>query len=98
MGRSQVSAETVAQSAKRDYRQGEHFCLVKQRSFQQITQIDNDLKTKALNYNNLKNQLASLDRKSAGSLITKDLADIVKADDFVQNSEYLQTVVVIVPK
>lgn len=64
----------------------------------QITQIDNDLKTKALNYNNLKNTLASLDRKATGSLITKDLADIVKAEDFVQNSEYLQTVVVVVPK
>ncbi|CAD5220818.1 unnamed protein product [Bursaphelenchus okinawaensis] len=64
----------------------------------QITQIDNDLKTKALNYNNLKNTLASLDRKATGSLITKDLADLVKADDFVQNSEYLQTVVVVVPK
>jgi len=64
----------------------------------QITQIDNDLKTKAQAYNNLKNSLASIDRKSAGSLITKDLGDIVKADDFVLGSEYLQTVVVVIPK
>uniref|UniRef100_A0A7E4W0D3 V-type proton ATPase subunit C n=1 Tax=Panagrellus redivivus TaxID=6233 RepID=A0A7E4W0D3_PANRE len=64
----------------------------------QITQIDNDFKTKAAHYNNLKNTLASIDRKSTGSLVTKDLSDIVKADDFVQNSEYLQTVVVVVPK
>ncbi|PIO64921.1 v-ATPase subunit C [Teladorsagia circumcincta] len=33
-----------------------------------------------------------------GSLITKDLADIVKAEDFVLNSEYLQTLMVVVPK
>jgi len=32
----------------------------------QITQIDNDLKTKTLAYNNLKNSLASIDRKSTG--------------------------------
>ncbi|KAJ1346646.1 V-type proton ATPase subunit C [Parelaphostrongylus tenuis] len=57
----------------------------------QVTQIDNDLKQKSITYNNLKNSLASIDRKTTGSLITKDLADIVKADDFVLNSEYLQT-------
>uniref|UniRef100_A0A1I7TQI8 V-type proton ATPase subunit C n=1 Tax=Caenorhabditis tropicalis TaxID=1561998 RepID=A0A1I7TQI8_9PELO len=64
----------------------------------QITQIDNDLKMKSLAYNNLKNALASMDRKTTGSLLTKDLADLVKAEDFVLNSEYLQTVIVVVPK
>lgn len=64
----------------------------------QVTQIDNDLKTKATAYNNLKNTLASIDRKAAGSLVTKDLSDIVRADDFVLGSEYLQTVCVVVPK
>lgn len=64
----------------------------------QITQIDNDLKTKATTYNNLKNSLASIDRKATGSLLTKDLSDIVKAEDFVLNSEYLQTLMVVVPK
>ncbi|VDN26275.1 unnamed protein product [Gongylonema pulchrum] len=64
----------------------------------QITQIDNDLKTKSTMYNNLKNSLASIDRKATGSLITKDLSDIVKAEDFVLNSEYLQTLMVVVPK
>ncbi|KAK5965084.1 V-type proton ATPase subunit C, partial [Trichostrongylus colubriformis] len=64
----------------------------------QVTQIDNDLKQKSIAYNNLKNSLASIDRKTTGSLITKDLADIVKAEDFVLNSEYLQTVLVVVPK
>ncbi|GMT23630.1 hypothetical protein PFISCL1PPCAC_14927, partial [Pristionchus fissidentatus] len=64
----------------------------------QITQIDNDLKAKALTYNNLKNSLASIDRKATGSLMTKDLADLVKADDFVLESEYLQTLLVVVPK
>lgn len=64
----------------------------------QITQIDNDFKTKAAHYNNLKNTLASIDRKATGSLVTKDISDLVKADDFVKDSEYLQTIVVVVPK
>ncbi|CAI4224481.1 unnamed protein product [Auanema sp. JU1783] len=64
----------------------------------QITQIDNDLKSKSLAYNNLKNNLNQIDRKATGSLVTRDLADIVKAEDFVLNSEYLQTLVVVVPR
>jgi len=64
----------------------------------QITQIDADLKSKATAYNNLKNNLASLERKAAGSLLTKDLADVVKKEDFVLGSEYLQTLLVFVPK
>uniref|UniRef100_A0A914PC95 V-type proton ATPase subunit C n=1 Tax=Panagrolaimus davidi TaxID=227884 RepID=A0A914PC95_9BILA len=64
----------------------------------QITQIDNDFKTKVAHYNNLKNTLASIDRKATGSLVTKDISDLVKTDDFVKDSEYLQTIVVVVPK
>uniref|UniRef100_A0A914VA14 V-type proton ATPase subunit C n=2 Tax=Plectus sambesii TaxID=2011161 RepID=A0A914VA14_9BILA len=64
----------------------------------QVTQIDNDLKTKANTYNTLKNNLASLERKATGSLMTRDLYDIVKADDFVLNSEYITTLLVVVPK
>jgi len=64
----------------------------------QITQIDNDLRTKATAYNSLKNQLNQIDRKATGSLVTKELTDIVKAEDFVLSSEYLQTICVVVPK
>ncbi|KAI6227322.1 V-type proton ATPase subunit C [Aphelenchoides fujianensis] len=62
----------------------------------QITQIDNDLKAKALTYNNLKNTLASIDRKATFGLVDhKDLGDIVKAEDFVPE---FRTIVVVVPK
>jgi len=64
----------------------------------QIAQIDADLKSKATAYDNLKNNLASLERKAMGSLLTKDLADVVKKDDFVLGSEYLTTLLVVVPK
>uniref|UniRef100_A0A665UAM7 V-type proton ATPase subunit C n=1 Tax=Echeneis naucrates TaxID=173247 RepID=A0A665UAM7_ECHNA len=64
----------------------------------QVTQIDNDLKTRASAYNNLKGNLQNLERKNAGSLLTRSLADIVKKEDFVLDSEYLITLLAVVPK
>lgn len=34
----------------------------------------------------------------SGSLVTRSIADLVKKDDFILDSEYLVTVVVIIPK
>jgi len=64
----------------------------------EVTRIDSDLKVKATAYNQLKNNLAQLERKAGGSLLTKDLADVVKADDFILDSEYMITLLVVVPK
>ncbi|ELT96241.1 hypothetical protein CAPTEDRAFT_179819 [Capitella teleta] len=64
----------------------------------QVTQIDTDLKAKAAAYNNLKGSLQSLERKSTGSLLTRNLADLVKKEDFVLESEYLATLLVVVPQ
>ncbi|KAI4888803.1 hypothetical protein NFI96_026071 [Prochilodus magdalenae] len=64
----------------------------------QVSQIDNDLKARASAYNNLKGNLQNLERKNAGSLLTRSLADIVKKEDFVLDSEYLITLLVVVPK
>uniref|UniRef100_A0A1B0BH61 V-type proton ATPase subunit C n=1 Tax=Glossina palpalis gambiensis TaxID=67801 RepID=A0A1B0BH61_9MUSC len=64
----------------------------------QIGQIDGDLKTKATAYNNLKGNLQNLEKKQTGSLLTRNLADLVKKDHFILDSEYLTTLLVIVPK
>ncbi|XP_055490816.1 V-type proton ATPase subunit C 1-A [Leucoraja erinacea] len=64
----------------------------------QVSQIDNDLKARASAYNNLKGNLQNLERKNVGSLMTRSLADIVKKDDFILDSEYLTTLLVVVPK
>ncbi|XP_016388631.1 V-type proton ATPase subunit C 1-B-like [Sinocyclocheilus rhinocerous] len=64
----------------------------------QVSQIDNDLKARASAYNSLKGNLQSLERKNIGSLLTRSLADIVKKNDFVLDSEYLTTLLVVVPK
>ncbi|NWU61922.1 VATC1 ATPase, partial [Pterocles burchelli] len=66
--------------------------------FKGVNQIDNDLKARASAYNNLKGNLQNLERKNAGSLLTRSLADIVKKEDFVLDSEYLVTLLVVVPK
>ncbi|CAI9540250.1 unnamed protein product [Staurois parvus] len=64
----------------------------------QMTQIDTDLKSRAQTYNNIKGNLQSLERKTVGNLLTRTLADIVNKDDFVLESEYLITLLVVVPK
>ncbi|XP_025085754.1 V-type proton ATPase subunit C 1-A-like [Pomacea canaliculata] len=64
----------------------------------QVSQIEADLKNKSSAYNNLKGNLQNLERKATGSLLTRSLADLVKKTDFVLDSEYLITLLVIVPK
>lgn len=64
----------------------------------QVTQVETDLKTKSSSYNSLKGNLQNLERKAAGSLLTRNLADIVKKNDFVLDSEYLTTLLVVIPK
>ncbi|XP_065901626.1 V-type proton ATPase subunit C 1-B-like [Dysidea avara] len=62
------------------------------------TQIDGDLKIKSGRYNTLRSSLQQLERKATGNLLSRSLIDIVKPEDFVQDSEYLQTLAVCVPR
>ncbi|XP_019865630.1 V-type proton ATPase subunit C [Aethina tumida] len=64
----------------------------------QVGQIDTDLKTKSTAYNNLKGNLQNLEKKQTGSLLTRNLADLVQKEHFILDSEYLTTLLVIVPK
>lgn len=64
----------------------------------QVGQIDADLKTKSSAYNSLKGNLQNLEKKQTGSLLTRNLADLVKKEHFILDSEYLTTLLVIVPK
>ncbi|NWI87199.1 VATC2 ATPase, partial [Pitta sordida] len=64
----------------------------------QVTQIETDLKTRSAAYNNIKGNLQSLEKKTMGNLLTRTLADVVHKEDFVLNSEYLITLLVVVPK
>ncbi|XP_032722735.1 V-type proton ATPase subunit C 2 isoform X1 [Lontra canadensis] len=64
----------------------------------QLAQIETDLKSRTASYNTLKTNLENLEKKSMGNLFTRTLSDIVSKEDFVLGSEYLVTLLVIVPK
>jgi len=64
----------------------------------QVGQIESDLKIKSSAYNNLKGNLQSLEKKQVGSLVSRNLGELVKKEHFVLDSEYLVTLLVIVPK
>ena len=63
----------------------------------QVGQIEADLKGKAAAYNALKASLQSMEKRQTGSLLTRNVGDLVKPDHFVLDSEYLTTLVVVVP-
>ncbi len=63
----------------------------------QVGQIESDLKGKAAAYNQLKQSLHSMEKKQTGSLLTRNLGDLVRPEHFVLDSEYLTTLVVVVP-
>ncbi|XP_037668508.1 V-type proton ATPase subunit C 2 isoform X1 [Choloepus didactylus] len=64
----------------------------------QLAQIETDLKSRTAAYNTLKTNLENLEKKSMGNLFTRTLSNIVSKEDFVLDSEYLITLLVIVPK
>ncbi|KAJ1018031.1 hypothetical protein NDA16_004900 [Ustilago loliicola] len=65
----------------------------------ELTSIDNVMKQKLGNYNAAKGQLQQLQRKKQGNLSVRSLADVVHKEDFVgRDSEYLETLLVAVPK
>jgi len=63
-----------------------------------ISDIDNELKTKSAVYNSLKTNLQTMERKQTGSLLIRNLGDLVKKDHFILGSDYLVTLLVVVPK
>ncbi|GJW01782.1 V-type proton ATPase subunit C [Tanacetum coccineum] len=63
----------------------------------QVAKIDDDLKIRIAEYNNVRSQLNAINRKQTGSLAVRDLANIVSPEDLV-NSEHLVTLIAVVPK
>lgn len=64
----------------------------------EMTSIDGVMKAKLNSYNLAKGQLVQMQRKRTGNLSVRTLNDVVKRDDFVVDSEYLETLLVAVPK
>ncbi|KAK0633572.1 hypothetical protein B0T14DRAFT_533763 [Immersiella caudata] len=63
----------------------------------ELQNIDNDVKAKFNQYNGIKANLATLQRRQTGNLATKSLTPIVDPSLLVQDSEYLETHLIAVP-
>ncbi|KAL6848833.1 hypothetical protein ACP4OV_021416 [Aristida adscensionis] len=63
----------------------------------QVAKIEDDMKVRAAEYNNVRSQLSAINRKQSGSLAVRDLSNLVKPEDMV-TSEHLVTLLAIVPK
>ncbi|TXG54930.1 hypothetical protein EZV62_020186 [Acer yangbiense] len=63
----------------------------------QVSKIEDDLKVRVAEYNNVRSQLNVINRKQSGSLAVRDLSNLVKPEDIV-TSEHLVTLLSVVPK
>ncbi|KAL7600775.1 hypothetical protein Lser_V15G21264 [Lactuca serriola] len=63
----------------------------------QVAKIDDDLKVRIAEYNNVRSQLNAINRKQTGSLAVCDLSNLVAPEDLV-TSEHLVTLIAVVPK
>lgn len=64
----------------------------------ELTSIDNVMKSKLNNYNLAKGSLIQMQRKKTGNLSIRSLVDIVTKENFIRDSEYMETLLVAVPK
>ncbi|KAG2429226.1 hypothetical protein HXX76_010996 [Chlamydomonas incerta] len=62
-----------------------------------VSRIEDDLKVKASEYNNLKSQLNQITRKAQGSLAVRDVSTLVKPAQVI-DTEHLTTLFVIISK
>ncbi|MBA0814556.1 hypothetical protein Gohar_020381, partial [Gossypium harknessii] len=63
----------------------------------QVAKIEDDLKVRVAEYNNVRGQLNAINRKQSGSLAVRDLSNLVKPEDII-TSEHLVTLLAVVPK
>ncbi|KAL2632072.1 hypothetical protein R1flu_016758 [Riccia fluitans] len=62
-----------------------------------VVKLEDDLKVRVAEYNNVKSQLTAIQRKQTGSMAVRDLSNLLRAEDIVA-SEHLTTLLVIVGK
>lgn len=63
-----------------------------------VSDVEKEMKDKLLAFNKSKGNLGAIERKASGSLVVRSLVDICKPEMFVLNSDYLVTLVVVVPR
>lgn len=63
----------------------------------QVVKLEEELKTKTAEFNNITHALNAEDRKGSGNLLSKDLSDIVKQEHIIE-TDYMESLFVAVPK
>lgn len=63
----------------------------------QVGKLDEELKSKAAEYNTLLHSITAEDRKTGGNLLVRDISEIVKENHVIE-TEYMETLFVAVPK
>ncbi|CAA6660016.1 unnamed protein product [Spirodela intermedia] len=63
----------------------------------QVAKIEDDMKVRAAEYNNVRSQLNAINRKQSGSLAVRDVSNLVKPEDII-TSEHLVTLLAVVSK
>ncbi|KAK2021492.1 V-ATPase subunit C [Colletotrichum zoysiae] len=63
----------------------------------ELITTDNDVKSKFNQYNSIKTNFTTLQRKQTGNLATKSLTPVVDPALLIQDSEYLETHLIVVP-
>ncbi|KAH0544997.1 hypothetical protein FGG08_000923 [Glutinoglossum americanum] len=63
----------------------------------EIVSIDNDVKGKHTQYTQVRTSLTALQRKQTGNLSTRSLTSLVDPSHLIQDSEYLETLLIAVP-
>ncbi|WYZ34378.1 hypothetical protein EsH8_I_000654 [Colletotrichum jinshuiense] len=63
----------------------------------ELITTDNDVKSKFSQYNSVKTNFTTLQRKQTGNLATKSLVPVVDPALLIQDSEYLETHLIVVP-
>lgn len=62
-----------------------------------VAKLEDALKVRVSEYNNVKSQLNAINRKQSGSMAVRDLSNLVKAEDII-SSEHLTTLLAVVSK
>ena len=65
---------------------------------QQMTHVDQEMKGRVTAYSKVKGSLQAIERKATGSLLVRSLAGLVDSRFFVKDSEYMTTLLVVVPR
>jgi V-type H+-transporting ATPase subunit C len=63
----------------------------------QVSRLDEELRVKSTEYNALSHSISASERNQTGNLISRDITEYVTSDNWL-DSEYLTTLLVVVPK